>query len=351
MKTTTQFIDLPAVKGIQAGKPFYTVMCPLPMVAKLFTYTDSSLPPAMRAQRVLNKQRIPEMKEYILKNRDSYVFSALTATVDGQMEFIAGRQQSIGRLKINMNSLIIINDGQHRRAAIEAALKECPELRYEDISIVIYDDLGLTRSQQMFTDLNRYAVRPTKSLNILYDNKDSFSLLIKECIDQIPMFCGSVEMEKTSLSNRSPELFTLSGIYHATKELLRGMPLEDEVSKPLVIAYWNVVSGNMPHWAKAKQKEIGPDQFRSSYICAQTITLKALGRLGNPLLREEIPLKEWSKRLTFLQEIDWDKECDDWQGLVIKNGRISSSRNNELAFAEYLLDRSGWMDPAGKEMI
>ena len=215
-----KYFEFPAIKGLQAGRPYYAIMCPLHLVAKFFTYTDNSLPPDMRVQRVLNKQRIPEMRDYILKNRDSYVFSALTASVDGKLKFeptmIHG---SVGQLKIPVDSRIIINDGQHRRAAIEAALDECPDLRHEDISVVIFYDLGLDRSQQIFTDLNRYAIRPTKSLNILYDNRDAFSLMIKECITQIPMFNGSVENEKSTLSNRSKELFTLSGIFFATKLL------------------------------------------------------------------------------------------------------------------------------------
>ena len=121
------FIELPAVKGMQANMPYYTVMCPLNLVAMLFTYTDNSLPPEMRVQRVLNKQRIPEMKDYILTNRDCYVFSALTASVDGEIEFNpAKKNAAFGELKISTDSRIIINDGQHRRAAIEAALEECP---------------------------------------------------------------------------------------------------------------------------------------------------------------------------------------------------------------------------------
>lgn len=188
MRKQDSFFELPAVKGIQAGMPYYSVMCPLDIVTKLFSYNDSSLSPDMRAQRILNKQRIPEMKEYILSNKNCYVFSALTASIDGDLEFVANKNSSSGYLKIAMNSRIIINDGQHRRAAIEAALQECPELRHEDISIVLYYDLGLKRSQQMFTDLNRYAARPTMSLNILYDNRDEFSVLIKECINEIPMF-------------------------------------------------------------------------------------------------------------------------------------------------------------------
>jgi len=161
-------VELPAVRGIQAGRQYYTVMCPLHAVTKLFQYSDSSLPSDIRAQRILNKQRVPEMCDYILNNADTYVFSALTASVDGHIEFQEGQDNyNIGTLKISLESRIILNVGQHRQAAISAALKKNPMLRNEDISIVIYHDLGLQSSQQMFTDLNRHAVRPTKTVSPL----------------------------------------------------------------------------------------------------------------------------------------------------------------------------------------
>jgi len=343
MKSKDCVMELPAVKGIQAGKPYYTVMCPLHMVAGFFKYTDNTLPPDMRVQRVLNKQRIPEMKEYILSNQDNYVFSALTASVDGDLDFVPSKtNDSTGQLKISMNSRIIINDGQHRRAAIEAALEDCPDLRYEDISIVIYYDLGLERSQQMFTDLNRYAIRPTKSLNILYDNRDAFSVLVKECITQIPIFNGSVENEKSTISNRSKALFTLSGIFHATKLLLRGVDINDTDVRETIIDYWNAVAKNMPPWSEAKKKDINPDEFRQKYICAHAITVKALGDIGNTLLLSTPDKKEWVNKLCFLQEVNWNKESEELQGLVMVNGRISSAASNQKAFAEYLIEKSNW---------
>lgn len=351
MDSKEKFFELPAVKGIQAGKPYYTVMCPLHMVSKFFTYTDMSLPPEMRLQRVLNKQRIPEMRDYILSNRDNYVFSALTASIDGELEFIPTRNTSSGQLKIPMNARILINDGQHRRAAIEAALLECSELRYEDIAIVIYYDLGLARSQQMFSDLNRYAVRPTKSLNILYDNRDAFSLLIKDCITRIPMFFGSVENEKSSISNRSKALFTLSGIFHASRHLLPACQISDDEARETIVSFWNAVAANMPIWQKAKHKQILPEDFRRDYICAHAITLKAIGEVGSILISQNVNNTHWIEKLDFLQNINWSKDSDDLQGLVIVNNRISSSQNNEKAFAKYLVVKSGWTNNSERSSV
>ncbi|GIU78070.1 MAG: hypothetical protein KatS3mg005_1308 [Bryobacteraceae bacterium] len=52
------------------------------------------------------------------------------------------------------------------------ALRECPDLGDETIAVVFFLDIGLKRCQQMFADLNRYAVRPSRSIGILYDHRD-----------------------------------------------------------------------------------------------------------------------------------------------------------------------------------
>ena len=51
----------PAIRGIQASKEFYVTMCPLKLIPKIFVYNEAELPPKLRAQRVLNKARIPEI--------------------------------------------------------------------------------------------------------------------------------------------------------------------------------------------------------------------------------------------------------------------------------------------------
>ena len=63
-------------------------MVSLKMLAKLFPVDDEEFVlPEYRAQRKLNETRIPIISKYILKNRDSYVFSALAASIDGEFSF------------------------------------------------------------------------------------------------------------------------------------------------------------------------------------------------------------------------------------------------------------------------
>ena len=162
------------------------------------------------------------MASYIVQNLNSYVFSALTASIDGDSRFEPSSPDNsdIGSLHINMQSRFLINDGQHRRAAIEVALREEPTLGDETIAIVFFLDRGLERCQQMFADLNRHAIRPSRSLGLLYDHRDATAKIAKLVAMKSSAFKHLVEMEKSSLSLRSQKLFTLSalhsGMYLAT---------------------------------------------------------------------------------------------------------------------------------------
>lgn len=195
----------PAVKGIQAKREYYISMVPLDAIPRIFQFIDEDLPAEARSQRILNKARVPEIRDYMLDNLNDYVFSSLTVSVDGDMEFtsISSDDPSIGHIKIDMSARFLINDGQHRSAAIAEAIKKNIELRREQISVVFYHDEGLQRSQQMFSDLNRYAIRPTRSINILFNSREEASIIAKHVIDKVDVFCGLTEKENTSISNRS----------------------------------------------------------------------------------------------------------------------------------------------------
>ena len=78
----------PAVRGIQANTEYYISMVPMKFLNKLFSdVTDNNVLPEFRAQRKLNEARIPIISKYILDNRDSYVFSALAASIDGMFSY------------------------------------------------------------------------------------------------------------------------------------------------------------------------------------------------------------------------------------------------------------------------
>ena len=211
-----------AIRGKQAGSYFYIAMCTMKSVAKVFSFADADVPAELRAQRTLRKSRIPKIRDYVLQNVNDYTFSSITVSVDSKIKFEPVSEENIdlGKITFSQDSIVLINDGQHRVAAIRDAIEENPELGRDKISVVFFEDLKLAKSQQMFADLNKHAVKPTKSLGILYDRRNDFAIFIVEMIKNIKVFSNKIEMEKTSISNRSTKFFTLSGLGLATKNLL-----------------------------------------------------------------------------------------------------------------------------------
>lgn len=326
----------PAVKGIQAQQEYYISMVPLEVIAKIFQFADEELPPEIRSQRILNKSRIPEIRDYILSNLESYVFSALTVSVDGHMEFqvINDTMPQVGTISISMTSRFLINDGQHRRAAIAEAIKLNPTLKNEHISVVFYRDEGLLRSQQIFSDLNRYAIKPTKSINILFNSREEASVIAKRIIEEVDVFKGLVEKERTAISNRSKSLFTLSAICTATNELLAGLnlPLQEKVE--LAKAYWSAVGRHITEWNKVKTGEVKSSDIRKDYICSLSITLVALGYAGNAIIQHTPDT--WENHLKTLSDIDWRKTNPQWENLVFVNGRVAANRSTQKAMSNYM---------------
>lgn len=323
---TNYFYTFPAVRGIQAGREFYIATCPLLTIPKIFSFDEEEVPPELRAQRSLNKARIPEMVKYLIDNPDNYIFSALTASVavDVIFESIPG-SGSLGTLHVPMGAQILINDGQHRRKAIEEALKANPDLGYDNIPVLFFVDRGLVRSQQMFADLNKYAVRPSPSLSALYDHRDASSQLACYLAENIEPFVGLTEMEKSSISSLSNKLFTLSSIRQATRALLCKGPKDSytDKEKNLAETFWRAVFRVMPEWQMVRRREISPANMRQEYIHSHGVGLQAIGLLGKGLLRHSPT--DWEKYLSGLKDIDWRKANPEWLRRTMLHGKISKS--------------------------
>lgn len=325
-----------AIKGVQAGQDYYVAMCPLKLIPKIFLFDEDELPPELRAQRALNRARVPEIARYIVENPRQYVFSSLTASVDGEVRFetVEPGNQFVGKLMIPMTARFIVNDGQHRRAGIEEALKHRPELGDETISVVFFIDSELRRSQQMFADLNKHAIRPTKSIGILYDLRDPLSELARQIISSAECFKGLVETERTTISNRSTKLFTLSSVYQGTQALLRKQkhqrvtPQEAEIA----LEFWREVQKNIPEWQLASQRKVAPAELRRDFIHSHGLALHALGIAGAAVICE-YP-KAWKERLSRLKKIDWSRSNTSfWEGRATLGGRVSKAHTNVLLTA------------------
>ncbi|MEG1882018.1 MAG: DNA sulfur modification protein DndB [Clostridia bacterium] len=324
----------PAVKGKQANSEYFICMVPLGILSKLFISDDNDVGAEFRAQRKLNHARIPEIKNYILNNRDGYVFSALAASVDGLLFFRNSElDENVGIIEISMDASFLINDGQHRKAAINAAIEEDGTLKDETIAVVLYKDKGLERSQQMFTDLNKHAVITSKSQNALYDSKDPIAILSKKLIKKNDFFRKYTDKEKDNLGKFSSNIFTLNNILNANTEIFKYKIDDMEEAESFMYDFWENVVKNIKEWQEMDKGLLNKKDLREQYIITQGVAIRAIGMIGHWIYKEKsINMMTHLENLRF---IDWLRNNPDWIGRALKpNGRISM--NGKGVFLTYV---------------
>lgn len=316
----------PAVKGIQAGKEYFITMIPLKYLVKILPEPGEYLPPEYRAQRRINEQRIPGMKNYIIENRDSYIFSSLTASIDGEFHFENAGRDNIGNLHISMDAKVLINDGQHRRAAIAQALIEDETLGDETISVVLYEDRGLKQSQQMFSDLNMNAQKSSNSINTCYETRNEVAVATKSIVAEIPFLSRYTDLEKDNLGKNSSKLFTLYTIFRVNKKILSKEDI-DEQDAIFLKRFWDAIVDNIPEWSELEKKEITKKDLREEYVTTLGVTLLSFSRIGSWLYNNDRDgIETYIKKF---RQIDWQRSNPLWSERMIRsNGKII---NNETA--------------------
>jgi len=189
--------------------------------------------------------------------------------------------------------------------------------------------------------LNKNAVKPTKSLNILFDHRDDFSKFIVNIANSIEIFEGRVELEKTSLSNRSTKVFTLNGISDATMRIFgitKGRKLSNE-EKQLVKEFWNTVSKNIAEWQLLLQDKVAASELRKNFVNTNTNLLNALGIVGRILIKEYPDT--WKEKLRGLKDVDWSRTNPEWEGRLLVHGQMHKhARGIDLA-ANIILQKCG----------
>lgn len=331
----------PAIKGFQANKEYYTAMIPLKLLQELFQVNEGASKPEHRAQRKLNIKRIPIIKKYILENRDSYVFSALAASIDGNFRFEPTNEKltNIGTLIIEKNTRFLINDGQHRTTAIIEALTEDFSLGDETIAVVLYKDEGLKRSQQMFSDLNRHAVKTSNSIAELYDSTDPISECTRYMMNAIPFIDKYTDKEKDNLSKFSAALFVFNTFYKSNQRIIGKDVFEQNVDKDFIVNFWKSIVEGIELWKKLDEGTLSKVKLRSEYLVCQSVVVEAFGVVGHYFYHNR---DNWETKVKGIREIDWQRKSPVWKNRCIKdNMKMTKNEQAILLTANAIKEACG----------
>lgn len=328
-----------ALSGIQGRQATYLIQVPLKVLAKIIKSEDMDAPVDQRSQRVLNKTRVAQIAKYIIENPNSYILPPLVGYIKyGDVKFQRYESSSnLGVLKISIDADVFLSDGQHRRAAVEEAIRERHFLGDETIGLLIYTGASIEAAQQVFADININATKPAQSIKLLYNHRDQFTAITRTIINVLPLFAEYVDYERTNLAAKSSKYFTFSGLYQAMKVMLKDR--EADLSPESVQTFWKEVCVSMNDWQELERKQVDPIGLRENYIHGHSVVWLALAYVGNHLLLNHPT--NWQDYIRKLNMIDWSRTNSVWSGRCVVSGRILKSRQNIILTANQIMKEIG----------
>ena len=333
-----------AMRGVQAGREFYMAMCHMSFIAKHLPYPQNNVPADKVIQRHINKARIPKIAEYLVKYYDDYVLPPIIASIDGEIEWehlsADSENMQVGILKIPDSADLIINDGQHRCAAIQHALQKRPELKYETLGVIFYIDRGVKRARQMFSDLNGHPVRTNQNINATFDSRQYLPQLTKRVIENSALLRGRVELFASGCAIGSPRIFTISALTKSNRVLLDGIISQDiETDAAICSRYWTVLEENLPEIEKLVPETITAREIKENYFYPYSIALQTLAAVANQLIKESPDT--WEEQLAGIQKINWRRDNNEWEGRAMSGGRLTTGGNHPAFTKNFIKKKLG----------
>ncbi|MGR5139506.1 DNA sulfur modification protein DndB [Vibrio jasicida] len=277
--------EIPALRGIQAGREFFTINAPFGVLQRLVAFDTGNV--LSRSQREVNPNRAEKISQYIQDNPESFVLTSLTGVINDRPDFIESEHANVGILKVSMDSEILLFDGQHRSTGIIDAIKSNVELRAHNVPLMLFLEMTLEERQQAFSDINGHTVKPSTSISDTYNQRDDLPKFVVEMSKDLAAFANLVDFERNVIGKSSEYLFPVKIIKDATARLL-GINLNAKLTddqREVARDFWNACAKPLL-WQAFRCWEDSADDFRAGYISSHGVFLNALGMVGKCLLAQ-----------------------------------------------------------------
>lgn len=323
-----------AQAGKQGRRKFYVAMMTLETIASLAIFDESTIIDQEKAQRPLTESRIPAIGNYLAK--EDWAFNSITVALESGATFypLAEGAESVGILVVPRSQHWRIVDGQHRIGGIRKALLQHPERAQETVAIGIYTDCNVDDLRAMFRDMNYFGAKPSTSLSVVFNNRDSDAIIANAVHKGVEVFYSLTELNKNQPADRSDKLFSMNNLYEATKRLIKGYDGDLEEQIQVAIEFWSCVAEDIPYWRQVFSGELSAKECRKNTVCSLGVVMIALGSVGRHLM-QEYP-KDYLKKLDALRKINWRKTNPDWQILYGPDGKVVKSIAVVNAIADLL---------------
>lgn len=342
--------SFPAVRGIQATREFYVAQIPFGILTRLFVFDEEVVPAEYRAQRVLNPRRAQDISDYMVANPTDYVLPALTASVSAEMAFepvsLPGASDRVGMLHIPIEAVMLINDGQHRRKAIELALAQNPALKEETVAITIYFDRGLEKSQQMFADINAKQVKPSSTISALYDRRNPFNSWVMSLLEHLPEIKRRIDFENPAPGMKSSKLWSLVAfkkfITHLTGYTEKNIEdLDQDMRERICVIikrFFTECHTHIPQWASMMDNRVMASEVREQWVIGHAVWLEGLGMFGRQLIERatDTDSVNWGL-MGRLSLVDPMKTSLQWENRCVVLGKMQKTADGVKSTAAQLM--------------
>lgn len=328
--------SMPAVMGSQGGKLMYTVSMSMRVLVRMLRIDDAGSV-LERSQRKVNPARAKSISNYMLNNPKGYFLPGIIGVVEvptgGQApKFEASEVSgSVGVLKVGMDSIIKLFDGQHRATGIAKALEKSPELSQDTISITLYTSLSLQERQQAFTDINQNASKPPQGLSDTYNHRDELSTLTMELVKNIDWMQGRVDFATNKPAAQSEFYWSFKQIKDATAIVLGTKKNFEPYHATIAYDFWSTMGTAM------ELQSLG-SKHRETSLFTTTVMLKALASAANEA--ESIGQRHWRHAY---QNLVWSRTSQDFTGRCIcpKTGKLLANADAVMLASNLILKTMG----------
>lgn len=244
---------VPALKARMGDWQYYVTVMKLGKIAK-----ECQLAEEIHAnkdlddviQREISNRVQKEMVPYLLNEPQRFYGALVVAVYGGEPEFspvkVAEHEllndsddekhtYGFGLLRFDGSQIYYALDGQHRLKSIQEAISLDPDLRQEEITVIILNHErtkeGLQRTRRLFSTLNRRAKPTSSGVNIAIDEDDAVAIVTRRLVKENDVFkklvlCKLGSKQITPTKRNDPYLTTLGALYEAN-EILMTIPASD----------------------------------------------------------------------------------------------------------------------------
>jgi DNA sulfur modification protein DndB len=241
---------VPALKARMGDWRYYVTVMKLGKIAK-----ECQLAEEIHAhkdldeviQREISNRVQKEMVPYLLNESQRFYGALVVAVYGGEPEFSPVKvsehdllddsdddkhSYGFGLLRFDGSQVYYALDGQHRLRSIQEAIIMDPDLRQEEIAVIILNHEntkeGLQRTRRLFSTLNRRAKPTSSGVNIAIDEDDAVAIVTRRLVKESSILknlvlCKLGSKQITPSKGNDPYITTLSAFYE-TNEILMAVP-------------------------------------------------------------------------------------------------------------------------------